>query len=198
MKGVVFMRGGVCAKAITLILTIQLLTCAPAGYVVSSIPMYTPTQNLAVIAKYKNGVCIISLQYTGEFISDRSIGPKPMPSPPGIGSAVIDLAGFSSIDTVIVALKFSGLEQFRMQTEDSIYQVEIQKRPEEWRIYQSAASHSEGEWEILEPNSPFYTVIHIDRQGPLSKGHLFELELPKAIWQDTSKPFDISWINFYR
>ncbi|MEL6821156.1 MAG: hypothetical protein AAFP70_05310 [Calditrichota bacterium] len=157
------------------------------------IPMQTPSFEYSVSASLEEGIC--QLKHGG----GRSNHMRTYANGdiPGTGTARISLHAFKDIKMVIMEFNFRGLEQFRIQTEDSIYQVEIQKLPDEWRIYQSAASRLENDWVDIDPNSPHYTVVHIDRIHQEEEDrHSFELEIPKAVWQDTSKPFDLSWIDF--
>ncbi len=122
-------------------------------------------------------------------------------SPSGISQAVIEPVNEKWPDVIVLRLHLKGLESFQVSNgtvtiEASVSSHDDRQRVRIWKDGKEDAP--------LDIKSPFWMEISmIGDDGkhvktiPLKKGY-FQIQLPKAFFEDNPKSITINWIDFYR
>jgi hypothetical protein len=118
-------------------------------------------------------------------------------SPFGISQAVIERSNKRWPDTVILRLHLKGLENFKVTNGKITLEAAVSS--------QNSRQWKDGKEDSpLEPKSPCWMEIRaVGMDGkpatiiPLTDGY-FEIQLPKAFFEDNSKSITVNWIDFYR
>jgi hypothetical protein len=122
-------------------------------------------------------------------------------SPFGIGHAVIERAEENWPDAVVLRLRLTGLENFRVtngkvKLEGS---ASIQEGKPLVRLWKDGKQDMP-----LDAKSPYWMEVRIlGGEGkpakviPLKEGY-FEVALPKALFDGNPKSITVNWIDFYR
>ena len=120
-------------------------------------------------------------------------------SPFGISQAVIESTSGNWSDFVILRLHFKGLESFKVSNGKVTLEAAVSSQDGQVRLWKDGKEDSP-----LDFKSPYWTEIRmIGKDGktetkiPLEEGY-FEIQLPKALFEDNPKAITISWIDFYR
>jgi hypothetical protein len=117
-------------------------------------------------------------------------------SPFGISQAVIERTGEKWPDKVILHIYLKGLENFKVTNGKITLEAAVSS--------QNSRQWKDGtEDSPLEPKSPCWMEIRaVGMDGkpatiiPLEDGY-FEIQLPKAFFEDNSKSITVNWIDFY-
>ncbi len=120
-------------------------------------------------------------------------------SPFGISQAVIELTSGKWSDSVILRLHLNGLESVKISNGKVTLEAAVTSQDGQVRLWMDGKEDS-----LLDSKSPYWTEIRmIGKDGktetkiPLEEGY-FEIQLPKALFEDNPKAITISWIDFYR
>lgn len=151
-----------------------------------------------VTSSFSDGNYRISIQYNSE-LRDTNSRTKGR-FVPGIGSAKILMDETLDVERVWVTFSLSGLENCIIESNRKSYKIEVQQRPENWKVLQAYQEPGMSDWAAYTMLSSFIIPVVIDKGNwkPGERVHTFEVEIPKDIWEDRSLPFKLSWIDFYR
>ena len=120
-------------------------------------------------------------------------------SPFGICQAVIERNDKDWPETVILRLHLKGLENFKVANGKVILETTVSSQDGKLRLWKDGK-----EDEPLDAKSPYWMEIRmVGNDGkptttiPLKDGY-FEIQLPKALFEDNPKSITVNWIDFYR
>ena len=122
-------------------------------------------------------------------------------SPIGISQAVIERVNEKWPDVIVLRLHLKGLESFRISNGKVTVEASVSSHDdkERVRLWRDGKEDSP-----LDAKSPYWMEIRmIGDDGkpvktiPLKNGH-FQIQLPKAFFEDNPKSITIDWIDFYR
>ena len=120
-------------------------------------------------------------------------------SPFGISQAVIERADENWLDIVMLRLHLKGLENFKIRNGEITIEASRSSQNGQVRLWKDGKEDS-----LLDSKSPYWTEIRIvGKDGkpvttiPLDDGY-FEIQLPKALFEDNPKSITVNWIDFYR
>ena len=119
----------------------------------------------------------------------------------GISEAVIERAGVNWPDTVILRLHLKGLEHFKVTNGKVTLEAAVSSHDNKQPVRQWKDGKED---EPLDIKSAYRMDIHLVGKDekvattiPMTDGY-FEIQLPKALFEDNPKSITVSWIDFYR
>ncbi len=122
-------------------------------------------------------------------------------SPIGISQAVIERVNEKWPDVIVLRLHLKGLENFRVSNGKVTVDASVSSHDDKQRVRLWKDGKEDSP---LDAKSPFWMEIGmIGDDGkpvktiPLKNGH-FQIQLPKAFFEDNPKSITIDWIDFYR
>ncbi|RLT20521.1 MAG: hypothetical protein DWI29_03725 [Planctomycetota bacterium] len=122
-------------------------------------------------------------------------------SPFGINEAVIERSSNKWPDTVMLRLHLKGLENFKVTTGKVTLEAAVSSHDSKQPVRQWKDNN---ESEPLHIKSRYWMDIHLvgdDEKAattiPMTDGY-FEIQLPKALFEDNPKSITVNWIDFYR
>lgn len=120
-------------------------------------------------------------------------------SPFGISQAVIERTGEKWPITVMLRLHLKGLESLRVTNGNVTLEAAVSSHDDTQRLWKDGKEDSP-----LDANSPYWMeILMFGGDGkpaktiPLKDGY-FEMQLPKAFFEDNPKSITVNWIDFYR
>ena len=120
-------------------------------------------------------------------------------SPFGISQADIERTDENWSDTVMLRLHLKGLENFKVSNGKVTIEAAVSSQDGKVRLWKDGKEDSP-----LDAKSPYWMEIRlVGNDGkpttaiPLKDGY-FEIQLPKALFEDNPKSITINWIDFYR
>ena len=120
-------------------------------------------------------------------------------SPFGISQTVIERTDEDWSDIVMLRLHLKGLEHFKVSTGKVTLEAVVSSQDGKVRLWKDGKEDSP-----LDAKSPYWTEIRmVGNDGkpttaiPLKDGY-FEIQLPKALFEDNPKSITVNWIDFYR
>ena len=120
-------------------------------------------------------------------------------SPFGISQAVIESTNGIWSESVILRLHLKGLENFKVSNDKVTLEAAVSSQDGVARLWKDGKENLP-----LDSKSPYWMEIRRIGKGgkpttsiPLSDGY-FEINLPKALFEDNPKSITVSWIDFYR
>ncbi len=120
-------------------------------------------------------------------------------SPFGISQTVIESTSGNWSDSVILRLHLKGLESFEVSNGKVTIEAAVSSQNGQVRIWKDGKEDS-----LLDFKNPYWTEIRIvgkdgktETKIPLEDGY-FEIQLPKALFEDNPKSITVNWIDFYR
>ena len=120
-------------------------------------------------------------------------------SPFGISQTVIESTNGNWPDTVMLRLHLKGLENFKISNGKVTIEAAVSSQDGKVRIWKDGKENSP-----LDAKSPYWTEIRMfgDDGKPTTiipvKDGYFEIQLPKALFEDNPKSITVDWIDFYR
>ena len=120
-------------------------------------------------------------------------------SPFGISQAVIERTDENWSDIVMLRLHLKGLENFKVSNGIITLEEAVSSQDGKVRIWKDGKEDSP-----LDAKSPYWTEIRMfgDDGKPMNtiplKDGYFEIQLPKALFEDNPKSITVDWIDFYR
>ena len=120
-------------------------------------------------------------------------------SPFGISQTVIERTDENWSDIVMLRLHLKGLENFKISNGIITLEAAVSSQDGKLRLWKDGK-----EDEPLDAKSPHWMEIRmVGNDGkptttiPLKDGY-FEIQLPKALFEDNPKSITVNWIDFYR
>ena len=120
-------------------------------------------------------------------------------SPFGISQAVIERADENWSDIVMLRLHLKGLENFKVSNGIITLEAAVSSQDSIVRLWKDGKEDSP-----LDSKSPYWMEIRmVGNDGkpttsiPVTDGY-FEIQLPKALFEDNPKSITVNWIDFYR
>ena len=120
-------------------------------------------------------------------------------SPFGISQTVIERTDGNWPDSVILRLHLKGLESFKVSNGKVTLEASRSSQDGKVLLWMDGKEDSP-----LDFTSPYWTEIRIvgkdgktETKIPLNDGY-FEIQLPKALFEDNPKSITVNWIDFYR
>lgn len=120
-------------------------------------------------------------------------------SPFGISQAVIERTGEKWPITMMLRLHLKGLEMLRVTNGKVTLDAAVSSHDDTQRLWKDGKEDSP-----LDANSPYWMeILMFGGDGkpaktiPLKDGY-FEMQLPKAFFEDNPKSITVNWIDFYR
>ena len=117
----------------------------------------------------------------------------------GISQAVIESTIGNWPDTMILQLHLKGLENFKVTNGKVTLEAAVSSQDGKVRLWKDGKEDSP-----LDSKSPYWMEIRmVSDDGkptttiPLTEGY-FEIQLPKALFEDNPKSITVNWIDFYR
>ena len=119
-------------------------------------------------------------------------------SPFGISQAVIERADENWSDIVKLRLQLKGLENFKVTNGMITLEAAVSSQDSSVRLWKDGKEDSP-----LAAQSPYWMEIRMfsDEGKPVKTIPLdgyFEIQLPKALFEDNPKSITVNWIDFYR
>jgi biopolymer transport protein ExbD len=119
-------------------------------------------------------------------------------SPFGISQAVIERADENWSDIVKLRLQLKGLENFKVTNGMITLEAAVSSQDSSVRLWKDGKEDSP-----LAAQSPYWMKIRMfSNEGKLEKtiplDGYFEIQLPKALFEDNPKSITVNWIDFYR
>ena len=119
-------------------------------------------------------------------------------SPFGISQTVIERTEENWSDIVMLRLHLKGLENFKVSNGTITLEAAVSSQDGNVRLWKDGKEDSP-----LDAKSPYWTVIRMfsDDGKPVKTIPLdgyFEIQLPKALFEDNPKSITVNWIDFYR
>ncbi|QDV40599.1 hypothetical protein Enr13x_04050 [Stieleria neptunia] len=109
-------------------------------------------------------------------------------SPFGISQAIIARRGDNWPTTVMLRLRLKGLEKFKVTNGITTLEAAVSSQDGKVRLWKDGKEHAP-----LSPKHPYWMMIRmVGRDG------YFEMQLPKALFEDKPKSITLNWIDFYR
>lgn len=122
-------------------------------------------------------------------------------SPFGISNATIERIESNWKQPIVIRLHLKGLENLQITNGKTTLEASVSSHDEKSRV---RFWKDKDEDKLLDSTSPYWMEIRMmDRDEkltnaiPLIDGY-FEMQLPKAMFEDNPKSITISWIDFYR
>ena len=172
----------------TILCSIFLIACAsrPANAQAGGEPVFNVSiknQDDRLDIEHENGVTVVDLH-----------------SPTGIGSAMFELESGSMPEQLILRLHLSGLEEFRLVSDQTTL-VAYGSSQEVFNVSGQSVIAAGNEYAIT-PIDPLWTKVEVvsgqaEKKIPLDEGY-FELIVPKEFIQRAGNSFEIQWIDFFR
>ncbi len=122
-------------------------------------------------------------------------------SPIGISQAVIERTNEKWPDEIVLRLHLKGLENFRVSNGKVTVDASVSSHNDKQRVrlWMDGTEDSP-----LDAKSPFWMEISMNGDDgkplktiPLKNGY-FQIQLPRAFFEDNPKSITINWIDFYR
>jgi len=120
-------------------------------------------------------------------------------SPFGISQATIERSGNKWPTTVMLRLHLKGLENLKVANGKDTLEAAVSGQDAKVRLWKDSKEDSP-----LDSKHPFWMQIRlIGKDGkpvttiPLQDGY-FEMQLPKALFEDNPKSITLNWFDFYR
>ncbi len=120
-------------------------------------------------------------------------------SPFGISQTVIERTHGTWADIVMLRLHLNGMENFNVSNGKVTLEASVSSQDGNVRLWKDGKEVSP-----LDSKSPYWTEIRMfgndGKQAtttPLKDGY-FEIQLPKALFEDSPKSITVNWIDFYR
>ena len=120
-------------------------------------------------------------------------------SPFGISQTVIERTDGNWPDIVMLRLHLKGLENFKVSNGNMKLEATVSSQDGKVRLWKDGKEDSP-----LDAKSPYWTEIRMFSDDgkptttiPLQDGY-FEIQLPKAFFEDNPKSITVNWIDFYR
>ena len=120
-------------------------------------------------------------------------------SPFGISQAIIERNEKNWPDTVMLRLHLKGLENFKVTIGKVTLEAAVSSQDGKVRLWKDGKEDSP-----LDSKHPYWMEIRmVGKDGkpvktiPLKDGY-FEMQLPKALFEDNPKSITLNWIDFYR
>ena len=120
-------------------------------------------------------------------------------SPFGISQTVIERADENWSDIVMLRLHLKGLENFKVSNGIITLEAAVSSQDSIVRLWKDGKEDSP-----LDSKSPYWMEIRmVGHDGkpttsiPVTDGY-FEIQLPKAFFEDNPKSITVNWIDFYR
>lgn len=122
-------------------------------------------------------------------------------SPAGTSQAVIEEAGAKWPESVVLRLRLSGLEHFKISSRDVTLEgsATLQGGEPVVRIFKDGKEDAP-----LDDEDPYWIKVRIfgsdgkpAKAIPLEDGY-FEMEVPQALFERNAKSITVEWIDFYR
>jgi hypothetical protein len=120
-------------------------------------------------------------------------------SPVGISQAIIERSGDKWPTTVMLRLHLKGLEKFKVTNGKITLEASVSSQDGKVRLWKDGKENSP-----LDQKHPFWMEIRMVgkdakpvRTVPLKDGY-FEMEFPKALFEDNPKSITLNCIDFYR
>ncbi len=120
-------------------------------------------------------------------------------SPFGISQAVIERTDKKWPETVMLRLHLKGLENFKVTNGKVTLEAAVSSQDGKVRLWKDGKEDS-----ALNTESSYWMEIRIvGKNGipattiSLNDGY-FEMQLPKALFEDNPKSITVNWIDFYR
>jgi hypothetical protein len=172
-----------------LLMYLFLTSCAssqPANAQSGDEPVFaytTKNQGDEVNIQYGNGITTIEVH-----------------SPTGIGSARFELESGAMPEKVILRLHLSGLEEFRLISDQTALAASASSSGA-FSVTNQRVIRSGNEYSIT-PVDPLWMKIEVVsdqavKKIPLEDGY-FEITVPKEFIQEAENSFEIQWIDFFR
>ena len=171
-----------------ILFSIFLVSCAsqPANAQAGGEPVFnvtTKNQDDQLDIKHENGVTTVDIH-----------------SPTGIGSATFELESGSMPDQLILRLHLTGLEEFRLISDQATLAAHGSSN-EVFNVTGQSVIAAGNEYSIT-PIDPLWTKVEIvsnqtPKTIPLREGY-FEITVPQEFLRSAGNSFEIQWIDFYR
>lgn len=120
-------------------------------------------------------------------------------SPFGISNAVIERTGEKWPEAVTLRLHLKGLENFKASNEKVKLEASVSSQGGKVRLWKDGKEDSP-----LDAKGPYWMDIRmvgsdgkLAKAIPLKDGY-FEMQLPKAMFEENPKSITVNWIDFYR
>lgn len=120
-------------------------------------------------------------------------------SPLGISDAIIERNTEQWPDQMVLQLRLTGLESFKLSTEKLRLEASLSSHNSNIRQWKDDKENA-----LLDTKSPYWMAIRsLDSDGnptkaiPLKDG-CFEIRMPKKFFEGNPKSFKLTWIDFYR
>ena len=120
-------------------------------------------------------------------------------SPFGISQTVIERTEENWSDIVMLRLHLKGLENFKVSNGIITLEAAVSSQDSIVRLWKDGKEDSP-----LDSKSPYWMEIRmVGNDGkpttsiPVTDGY-FEIQLPKALFEDNPKSITVNWIDFYR
>ena len=120
-------------------------------------------------------------------------------SPFGISQTVIERADENWSGIVMLRLHLKELEDFKVTNGDITIEAAVSSQDGKVRLWKDGKEDSP-----LDAKSPYWTEIRMFSDDgkpttsiPVTDGY-FEIQLPKALFEDNPKSITVNWIDFYR
>lgn len=120
-------------------------------------------------------------------------------SPFGISKATIERTTEQWPDKVVIQLRLKGLESLKVSTDKLKLEASVSSHDGSVRLWKDGKEDSP-----LDSKSPYWIEIKaLDNEGEPTKATslkdgVFELQLPKKLFEDNPKSFKMEWVDFYR
>ena len=120
-------------------------------------------------------------------------------SPVGISQAIIERSGDNWPTTVMLRLHLKGLEKFKVTNGKITLEASVSSQDGKVRLWKDGKEDSP-----LDLKHPYWMEIRVVGKDvkpvktiPLKDGY-FEMQLPKAMFEDNPNSITLNWIDFYR
>ena len=122
-------------------------------------------------------------------------------SPIGISQAVIERVNEKWPDVIVLRLHLNGLESFRVSNGKVTVEASVSSHGDKQRVRLWKDGKEDSPLDTKSPYSMEIGMIGEDGKPaktiPLKNGY-FQIQLPKAFFDDNPKSISINWIDFYR
>lgn len=120
-------------------------------------------------------------------------------SPFGISQVIIERIDNNWPDVVTLRLHLKGLENLKVTNGKDALEAAVSSHDGKVRLWKDGKEDS-----LLDAKHPFWMEIRMFRMDgkrvksiPLEDGY-FEMQLPKALFEENPKSITLNWIDFYR
>ncbi|MEI8018837.1 MAG: hypothetical protein WCH39_11610 [Schlesneria sp.] len=122
-------------------------------------------------------------------------------SPNGISQAVIERVNEKWPEVIVLKLYLTGLESFRVSNGKVTVDASVSSHNDKQRVRLWRDGKEDAPLDIKSPYWMEIGMVGDDGKPlktiPLKNGH-FQIQLPKACFEDNPKSITINWIDFYR